>query len=298
MPLLMLVVAAAACRGRDSSDAPPPPGAATAEGDTAISKLALRYHPPVGAVYNYAVTQRHVISIAGMGDQELGVRMRFAQRVKGRPASLPFGTELEVTFDSTRIDIPGVPAQRVAPVVQRIRGAKGTVVYDDRAQMMRSDFTGLRDVPPEIATQLVAGIRSMTFGFPEQPVGRGDSWTVATELPVGSVPGTDASAAGPARTTLTVRDIQVNGSDTTVVLDVKTAFPTGPIDLDLGGQKATMRISGTLTGDQQFSITRGTVITGTLKGAMKMNVTAAAMGPAAMVVTTNTESTVRLADTK
>ena len=284
----------------------------SAGGAGSDAKITLRYHPPAGAVYHYTLVQRNVMTmetgpLAGMGKQELAMRMHFTQRVKG-PAAEGNGIEVQVTFDSTSMEVPGVAPDVIAREVARLRGLKSTVVFDARAQVVRTDFAALPGIPPEMASQMAAGIKAMTFAFPEQPVGRGDSWTVATELPMGQLPGGSGSGAGPARTTLTVREVRVSGSagaggggggaDTTVVLDVKTAFPTDPIQLNIGGQQATLKLAGTLAGDQQFSLTRGAVLEATIKGTMKMNVTAAALGQQAMVVSSDTENTLRLLDGK
>ncbi|MEX2157323.1 MAG: hypothetical protein WD773_10855 [Gemmatimonadales bacterium] len=264
-------------------------------------RVTLRYHPPAGAVYHYTLVQRNLMTmesgpLAGMGQQEIGMRMHFTQTVTG-PAAGGSGIEVQVTFDSTSMEVPGVPADTIARVLSRLRGLKSTVVFDERGQVLRTDLGPTPGVPPEVAAQMAGGIKAMTFAFPAQPVGKGDSWTISTELPVSQLPGV-GGGAGPARTTLTVRDIRVAGADTTVVFDITTMFPTDPIPLDIAGQRASLKLSGTLTGDQQFSLARGAVLEGTLKGTMKMNVTAAALGTQEMVVSSDMENTLRLVDAK
>jgi hypothetical protein len=264
-------------------------------------KIALRYHPPAGAVYHYALEQNTKISVhsgplAGMGRQEMTMRMHFTQTVKG-PAT-GGGTEVQVVFDSTSMEMPGVPADAVTAQLARMRGLRSTVVFDDRAQILHTDFDGGQNMPPGMANQLAAGIKAMTFGFPEKPVGQGDSWTMTTELPLGQIPGANASQAGPARTTLTVREIRVMGSDTSVFLDIKTAFPSGPIQLTFGGQQATLKLAGQLAGDQEFSLLRGAVMGGTMRGSMTMNISAPALGMGAMEMATDTQNSIRMVDNK
>jgi hypothetical protein len=272
-------------------------------GDGGGPKLILRYHPPAGAVYHYALVQRNLMKMesgpfGGMGTQELAMRLYFTQTVRG-PAAGGNGTEVMVTFDSTSMQVPGMAPDAVARQLARVRGLKSTVVFDDRARVVSTDFGRAADVPAELATQMATGIKAMTFAFPEQPVGRGDSWTVSSDLPLGQIPGTSSpQAPGPARTTLTVREIRIAGADTSVVLDIKTTFPTDPIQLQIGGQATMLKLSGALAGDQHFSLTRGAVLEATIKGTMKMNVTAAALGPMAMVVSSDTENALRLVDTK
>jgi hypothetical protein len=113
---------------------------------------------------------------------------------------------------------------------------------------------------------------------------------------VGQLPG--ASGAGASRTTLTVKEIRIAGADTTVLLDVETTFPGDPIALTIAGQPATLRLSGSLTGDQVFSLSRGVVVSGTMKGTMKMNVSGGPLGRQGMVLSSETETSVRLADAK
>lgn len=267
-------------------------------------KIAIRYHPPAGAVYHYSLEQRTGVSmpsgpLGGMAKQELNLAMHFTQTIKGPAAG--GGTEVQVVFDSTTMEMPGVSTEAIAAELAKMRGLRSRVVFDERAQMISSDFGEHSGIAPQMANQMAAGIKAMTFAFPAQPVGRGDSWTVSTELPIGQVPGTDASKAGPALTTLTVREIRVAGADTSVVLDIKTAFPTGPIAFRLegfGGGDATLKMSGELAGNQEFSVTRGAVLQGSLKGAVTMNVTTAMLGSRAMVMLSETENALRLLEGK
>jgi hypothetical protein len=259
-------------------------------------KVALRYHPPAGAVYHYALEQRTQVSIqsgplAAMGKQQLFMRMHFTQTVKGPSAG---GTEVEVVFESMTMEIPGVSPDVVARELAKLNGLRSTVVYDERGKVVRSTFAPAPGVPPELTKQMATGVQTMTFGFPDKPVGQGDSWTMTTELPLPQVPGSNASPAGPAKTTLTVREIRVAGSDTAVVLDIKTAFPSGPIQVSSGGQAGTLKLEGELAGHQQFSISRGAILDGTIKGSTKMHMTNAMLGAKGMDMLTDTESSIFL----
>jgi hypothetical protein len=259
-------------------------------------KVALRFHPPAGAVYHYALEQRTQVSIqsgplAAMGKQQLFMRMHFTQTVKGPSAG---GTEVEVVFESMTMEIPGVSPDVVARELAKLNGLRSTVVYDERGKVVRSTFAPAPGVPPELTKQMATGVQTMTFGFPDKPVGQGDSWTMTTELPLPQVPGSNASPAGPAKTTLTVREIRVAGSDTAVVLDIKTAFPSGPIRVSSGGQAGTLKLEGELAGHQQFSISRGAILDGTIKGSTKMHMTNAMLGAKGMDMLTDTESSIFL----
>jgi len=274
----VLVLAVAACRGGGP-------------------KVALRYHPPAGAVYHYALEQRTEVSIASgplaaMGKQRVFMRMHFTQTVKG-PAS-GGGTEVEVVFEQMEMEMPGVSPDLIARELAKMNGLRSTLVYDERGQLVRSSFVPTPGMPPELTKEMSTGVQAMTFGFPDHPVGSGDSWTVTTELPLSQVPGANASQAGPATTTLTVREIRIAGSDTSVLVDIKTAFPSGPIQVSSGGQTGTLKLEGELAGHQQFSISRGAILDGTIKGSTKMHMTNAMLGAKGMDMLTDTESSIFL----
>ncbi len=117
---------------------------------------------------------------------------------------------------------------------------------------------------------------------------------MTTDLPIGQFAGVTTSRTDPARTTLTVREIRVRDADTSVVLDIKTAFPTGPIRLEIAGLQASMRLSGDMGGYQEFSVTRGTVVDALVKGVITIRVTVTALGMQDMAVRSETESSIRL----
>ncbi len=274
---------------------------AAACGDRGVdvtSKVTLRYHPPAGAVHRYALDQVNKMTMeagpmAGIGEQRLTLRMHFTQNVTG---PVPGGTEVKVTFDSVHMEAPGMSPDMMARELDQLRGLVSTVLFDERAQVVRSDMGPAPGVAPELASQLATGVKAMAFALPEEPVGPGDSWTIATALPVGQLPG--ASGAGASRTKLTVQQIRVAGTDTTVLLNIETTFPGDPIALTIAGQAATLRLSGSLSGDQAFSLSRGVVVSGMVKGTMKMNVSGGPLGRQGMVLSSATETSLRLADAK
>ena len=222
-------------------------------------KVALRFHPPAGAVYHYALEQRTQVGIesgplAAMGKQQLFMRVHFTQTVKGPTEG---GTEVDVVFESMEMEIPGVSPAVGTRELAKMNGLRSTLVYSETGKIVRSHFEPTPGTPPDLTRQMSSGVTAMTFGFPDHPVGKGDSWTITTELPLPPVPGSNASQAGPAISTLTVREIRITGADTAVVVDIKTAFPTGPIQISSGGQSGTIKLEGDLAGHQQFSISRG-----------------------------------------
>ena len=274
-------------------------GLVTGCGGHSGPSVTLRFHPPTGAVYHYGLEQKTQISIEsgplaglGMGKQRLTMRMFFTQTVKG--AAPEGGTEVEVVFENMTMEMPGVPADQIASELSKMNGMRSTVVYDERGTIVRSTFTPPPGLDPAVASQMQTGVQTITFGFPDHPVRQGDSWTFTTDLPLGQIPGTDASKAGSAKTTVTVREIRFAGADTSVVLDLKTEFPKGPISVATGGQTGVLKLDGNLTGHQQFSITRGAILDGMIAGSTKMNMTGGVLGAKGMAMTTETETSIFL----
>ncbi len=264
-----------------------------AGGGAINGKLTLRYHPPAGAVYGYDVEQRTTMNMeagpfagaTGSG-QQLTTHLHLTQAVTG---PVPGGIEVRLTFDSARIEAPGMTPKQVA-------GLRSTMLFDERQQVVHAGFDTAPGAgpPPELAAAMAAGVKAMSFALPQEPVGPGDSWTVATALPIGELPG--VSGAGASRTTLTVKEFSVAGGDTTARLAVETTFPGDPIHLTVVGQPATLRLSGGLSGEQVFSLTRGAVVRGAMKGTMRINLTGGPLGGGGkgMVMSAATETSVLL----
>ena len=155
---LVLVLAVAACGGGGP-------------------KVALRYHPPAGAVYHYALEQRTEVGIASgplaaMGKQRLFMRVHFTQTVRGPTTG---GTEVGVVFESIEMEMPGVSPDLIARELAKMKGLRSTTVYDESGKIVRSNFEQAPGVPPDLTKEMSTGVQAMTFGFPDHPVGKGDS---------------------------------------------------------------------------------------------------------------------------
>jgi len=96
----------------------------------------------------------------------------------------------------------------------------------------------------------------------------GDSWTSETDLPIGAALG--ASAPLKSHTKLTVKQIQAAETDTSVVLAVETTFPGEPFTITQGGRKASVRLTGTVTGEQVFSLAKSVPVHFTMGGSMRI----------------------------
>ncbi len=245
-------------------------------GGASGAKITLRYHPPTGAAYHYSLDQQNAMRIVGgpmsaLPEQTFRMRMYYTQLVKG-PAQ--GGVAVTVTFDSTSLDAPGMGPGAMRPALDRMRGMRSDVVYDDRMHVLSAAFTGLTGAPSPVTEQLGSSMKSMAFPLPEGPVGVGDSWVAEHELPLGHQA---LNASGPlkSRTKITVKEIQIAGADTSVLLGIETSFPEAPITLmqrgEGGGrQTGTLRLSGNLSGEQLYSLQRSAQVRALMGGTITM----------------------------
>lgn len=248
-------------------------------------KVTLRYRPPAGATYHYALEQQNSIKVEtgalAQGVEDRSVRLFYTQVVTGPTEG---GTGVTLTYDSTAMTPEGM-----APALDRMRGLKSDLVYDERMRVVRAHFLGIDGQPSPLTEQLEQSVRSATLPLPEVPVGIGDSWTSETELPVRQALG----ATGPlkSRTRRTVKEIQVAGADTSVVLTVETTFPGEPVSIRQRGRVAKLRLSGTVSGEELFSLARSTLVRSSTGGTMRI----AIEGADGMTMAVEQQTSLRLA---
>jgi len=270
--------------------------AACARGER--GKILLRYHPPKGAAYHYALEQKNAMKfesgpMAQMPEQELVMRMFFTQSITG-PAE--GGVGVSVRFDSTTMQSPLMAPGTIQPALDKLRGMTSAFVFDDHMNIVKADFAALPSGGSPITQQLSHNIKGMAFPLPDKPVGVGDSWEAESDLPLSQLGG----SAGPltAKTTLTVKEIHADGADTTVVLGMETTFPGAPIEVKQQGQTLILKLAGTLTGEQQFSVSRGASVHSSVGGTLKINVSGGPVGAEGMGMSMRQSTTVQLSESK
>ncbi len=261
-------------------------------------KITLRYRPPAGAAYHYALEQQNSMKFEGgpmaaMPAQQFTMRMYYTQAVTG-PATGGIG--VTVTFDSTAMEAPGMGPGAMGPALDRMRGLKSNIVYDERRHVVSASFSGLAGMPSPITEQMGRNIKGMSFPLPDGPVGVGDSWTTETELPLGHALG--ASAPLKSRTKLTVKDIRVGGADTAVLFAVETSFPSDPVTVSQQGQSVTMQLSGSLAGEQLYSLTKGAPVHSAMGGTVRINVKGGQAGPQGMTMAMEQQTSLQLTGAK
>src|SRR3989454_8920008 len=141
-------------------------------------------------------------------------------------------------------------------------------------------------------------MKSMAFPLPEGPVGVGDSWVAEHELPLGHQA---LNASGPlkSRTKITVKEIQIAGADTSVLLGIETSFPEAPITLMQRGeagarQTGTLRLSGNLSGEQLYSLQRSAQVRAMMGGTIRMKTGTTGQAEMTMAMTRSEEHTSEL----
>src|SRR5207247_2364663 len=152
---------------------------------------------------------------ARMPGQAFTMRMYYTQSVAGPTEG---GIGVTVKFDSTTLESPMMGPDAMKPALDRMRGLTSTIVYDDRMNVVRAEFRGVAGTPSPITDQMAKSVKNMAFPLPTEPVGVGDSWTSETELPISQIVSTSAPLK--AKSKLTVKQLQIAGADTTVVLAV------------------------------------------------------------------------------
>jgi len=259
-------------------------------------KVTLRYHPPQGASYRYTIEQHNGVKFESgpmtkVPEQQIQMHLYFTQSITG-PAE--GGTGVSVRFDSTTIDSPMLQSSAFAPALERMRGLTTELVFDDRRNVLRSATTAGGEATPA-SDQLLRGMKGLAFPFPEGPVGVGDSWTAEIDMPLGQMANVNAPLK--TKTRLTLKEITATGPDTTVLIALETMLPTDPIVMSQQGQSITMKLSGTLTGDQLFSLARGAAVHSQLGGTIHINVAGGPLGPGGMDMTMTQATSLTLGGT-
>lgn len=274
--LLVAAVLTVGCKGAERPATP------------ITTKIALRFHPPAGAVYHYVMDQTSSFGPDSGADSGGANSMRivFTQTIGAAADGVP----VTVTFDSTRVVSPMLSPAAADQAAERLREVHLTTIYDDHLRPVHNDVSALAGIPPLVRDQLQVGFRAAALALPDQPVGPGDSWTNETELPISAIGGAPLTV----HTTVTVREISVSRGDTTVRLGVETALPDKPMQFAVGGQQFTVVLKGAITGEQTLSLTRGAVVSAALGGTMHVAVSGGFFGAPGMKVRVQQQGTLKL----
>ncbi len=280
--LLCVVVAVMGCQAEERPASTVP----------ITTKILLRYHPPAGASYAYVLDQTSRIApdtfATDTGNQNtlhLALRQTIGAAVSGDSVAVT------ATLDSGVVSSPMLSPAAAQDAAQRLRGVHLTAVFDDRQRLIHDDWSGVRRFPGIVGDQLQLVFRAAALALPDDPVGTGDSWTNTVVLPFGQVAG---GAPLIAKTKVRVRELSVRAGDTIARLGVETGVPDRPLRFTFGGQAITVALSGTITGEQVFSLTRGAIVDANLGGTMLVRVTGGMFGPRGMTMRVDQQGALRL----
>jgi hypothetical protein len=228
-------------------------------------KVTLRYQPPAGAAYRYALEQAMALRLEGTRSgaartAELTMHVYYTQAVTGPTAG---GIAATVTYDSLRF----VPAG-YAPALDRMRGLTSSVVYDDRGQVVSARFTTLGDAASPLLERIGTSVLATAFPLPDQPVGVGDSWRSDDARP-GDALGVPIKA----RMRFTVKEIRAAAADTVVLVAVEGSFPRDPVTVTQPSPQGVpvervVRVTGRLTGERLLSVAKGVPLRASIAGVL------------------------------
>jgi hypothetical protein len=267
-------------------------GAEKAPSAVAITtKIRLRYHPPAGATFIYRLDQTSRIapdSTAGDSGTPNVLRLALRQVIG---VATPESVSVTAILDSGVVTSPMLAPTAAQDASRKLHGTQLTAVFDDHQRLIRDDWSGLGRLQGGVGDQLQLVFRAAALPFPEDPVGAGDTWSNTVELPFGQVAG---GAPLTAKTKVTVREITVLAGDTVARLGVETSVPNRPLRFTFGGQAITVLLTGAITGEQLFSLTRGALVNATLGGAMHVRVTGGMFGSQGMAMRVEQQGTMQL----
>jgi len=237
-------------------------------------KVLLRYHPKANTTHRYTLDEQMKLAVAGPPAQlpamDMGMSVQLRERV-GEPSRIGAGvggTAVSWSVDTLTFRAPaGIDAASPALAAQmaRVKAMSFDLVYDDRRIPLRVQVHDPLGAASAEGRRVTGNVEMFNYPLPVEPVGKGDHWRVETDIPL-------PEAGGPisVQSVLTVKDITVAAGDTTVVFGVSTQFPDQPIAISRMGRTMTMKLSGTITGEQTFSLSQGMVLDATVSGTIKM----------------------------
>jgi len=248
-------------------------------------KVVMRFHPKT-ATYRFAMQEDLKGSMAGGGGAaatipvgEVSIGGQFTEAIAGARDS---GIAVTWTIDTLTVKSPqqelvARAESSLATRLARIKAMSFDVVYDDRMipmHMQVNDPTGVAGLDKESPDALRSAAHSFQFPLPREPLGKGETWRAADEF---ALPGLTGAAPVQVQYELTVKDILINGSDTSVVIGIATKFPDTPLPMTIQGVQLQGKLTGAATGAETFSLTDGALVTGTMDGNVKVEMTIPAL---------------------
>ncbi len=245
--------------------------------------LTLRFAPPVGSAFRYALEQDLSMKLEGdsaasANTQGLAIRINFVQTVQSQVDS---GTEVYLRVDTVALSSPEIPREVMANAGKMLQGLTTAMVFDPRMQVVSSRVADPGGASERDAAMVSSSLRGASLPLPPGPVRVGEVWTVEMPAPSGQVPGLTKPLMLKSR--LWITGFQVEGTDTIVTIKFETGFPKEPIPVSLEGS-GTLRIDGKLTGEQAYSMGRHALVNSNMSGTVRTTTEGAGLGDNVVVV--------------
>ena len=241
-------------------------------------KVLLRYHPKANTTHRYTLDEQMKVAVAGasasLPAMDMGMSVQLRERIgeanRGGVGGVGGvgGTAVSWSVDTLTFRPPAgmdAASPAFASQIARVKAMSFDLVYDDRRIPLKVQVHDPLGAAAAEGRRVTGNVEMFNYPLPVEPVGKGDHWRVETDIPL-------PETGGPVsvQSVLTVKDITVAAGDTTVVFEVSTQFPEQPIAISRMGQTMTMKLSGTITGEQAFSVSQGMVLDATVSGTIKM----------------------------
>ncbi len=244
-------------------------------------KTLLRFHPHTGT-YRYAMQQTVKGSLSGGGAGgpvvsagEASINGQFREVVSGPREGGGVGVTWSidtVTVTSPQQEMQARAESALATRIGRVQAMRFDVVYDDRMIPTKTQVTDpLGTADDQTRVSLRSAAHTFAFPLPLDPVAKGDEWRAADEFPLQGVTGTRPLDV---QYILTVKDIRVGGADTTIIIGIGTKFPDTPLTMTERGVTVQAKVTGTATGQQEFNLSQGVLVSGTMDGNLRVEMTA------------------------
>lgn len=243
----------------------------------------MRFHPKA-ATYRFVMQEDVNGSMVGgtaaaVPVAQASVGGQFTEAIAGpRDSGIMVTWTIDtLTVKSPQQDIAARAESSLATRLARIKAMSLDVVYDDRMIPMHMDVhdpTAVGGQDQDAPNALRSAAHSFVFPLPREPLAKGATWRAADEF---SLPGLTGTQPVQVQYELTVKDILVNGADTSVVIGIATKFPDAPLPMTVQGVQLQGKLTGSATGEETFSLTEGALVSGTMDGGVKVEMTIPAL---------------------
>ncbi len=254
-------------------------------------KVALRYRPRRDAVQHYVLTMRHsrddapiVASVARTTQVWTIYYTQFGRFTDRRGA----GSEVSLQIDSIQLQPSGG-----APDLSPMNGATISAFLDGSGQLQRTEPDSFPGLTQDMVLRLRAIAAAVAPWFPQEPVERGDGWTVTTPAPleVLEMSGQDSSKL---QLHVTLNALQESVNDQIADVGISGQLPSVETRVTTSLGALAARSAGTMMGRYRFSLPRGVMVFEELSVSLTLVTAHPMVGRDTLLSRLVTQTTIRL----